>query len=56
MNVIPCESMENPNYNLISFPYVDGRKENNHLIGKSQFDLMKPELFLNLSRGSVMKQ
>ena len=55
-NVIPCESMENliTQSDIISV-HVDGRKENNHLIGKSQFDLMKPGvIFLNLSRGSVV--
>jgi len=35
--------------------HVDGRKENTNLIGKREFDLMKPGvIFLNLSRGHVV--
>ncbi len=35
--------------------HVDGRKENYHLIGRAQFEKMKPGiLFLNLSRGFVV--
>ena len=55
-NVSPCESMENliTQSDIISV-HVDGRRENNNLIGKFQFDLMKPGvIFLNLSRGSVV--
>tara|TARA_X000001036_G_scaffold132475_1_gene125298 strand:- start:2289 stop:4211 length:1923 start_codon:yes stop_codon:yes gene_type:complete len=55
-NVSPCESLEElmAQSDVISV-HVDGRKENNNLIGKLQFDLMKPGvIFLNLSRGNVV--
>ena len=35
--------------------HVDGRKENNLIIGKAEFDLMKDGvIFMNLSRGHVV--
>lgn len=35
--------------------HVDGRPENKHLIGRTQFEMMKPSaVFLNLSRGHVV--
>lgn len=35
--------------------HVDGRRENTHLIGAAQFQMMRPgTLFLNLSRGHVV--
>ena len=55
-NVSPCESLEElmTQSDVISV-HVDGRPENNDLIGESQFDLMKPGvIFLNLSRGNVV--
>ncbi|MBT5506649.1 MAG: phosphoglycerate dehydrogenase, partial [Flammeovirgaceae bacterium] len=55
-NVSPCESLEElmVQSDVISV-HIDGRPENNDLIGASQFDMMKPGvIFLNLSRGNVV--
>lgn len=55
-NARKCESLEEllRVSDAVSL-HVDGRPENHHLIGRTQFEMMKPSaVFLNLSRGHVV--
>jgi len=56
-NATPCDSL----HELLSISdvvtiHVDGRKENNYIIGDNEFDAMKQGvIFINLSRGHVVE-
>lgn len=55
-NATKCESLKEllTQADIISL-HVDGREENNHLIGREEFALMKDGVvFLNLARGKVV--
>jgi D-3-phosphoglycerate dehydrogenase len=55
-NAKKCDSLEQllQEVDIVTL-HVDGRKQNNNLIGAKEFDLMKQDaLFINLSRGHVV--
>lgn len=55
-NAKKCESLEQllQEVDVVTL-HVDGRKQNNKLIGAKEFDLMKQDsIFINLSRGHVV--